>query len=148
MGLPTTQQRLFHTHNLNFFKSPIEIAVSVETFVQTEDLNQSFHSHGYSPTASSPQSEPKPSPLSPCTCMSLPRAHYDPRRVCLNPFPEFSIGKHRRTIGIYAAGALVGFRFLFCIRSLLSSGIVRPGELDILRRRYSFCPRSLSVGSR
>jgi hypothetical protein len=42
--------------------------------------------------------------------MSLPRASYDPRRVCLNPCPEsFSLpfGKHRRTVGVYLAGALV-----------------------------------------
>ncbi|KAH7887206.1 hypothetical protein F5I97DRAFT_1936673 [Phlebopus sp. FC_14] len=34
------------------------------------------------------------------------RTDYDPRRVCLNPFPELNLGKHRRTIGIYLAGAL------------------------------------------
>lgn len=39
--------------------------------------------------------------------MSLPRGNYDPRRVCLNPFPEFTLGKHRRTVGVYLAGALV-----------------------------------------
>jgi hypothetical protein len=41
--------------------------------------------------------------------MSLPRSDYDPRRVCLNPFPDLNLnfGKHRRTIGIYLAGALV-----------------------------------------
>ncbi|KAG1852532.1 hypothetical protein F4604DRAFT_1805786 [Suillus subluteus] len=40
--------------------------------------------------------------------MSLPRSDYDPRRVCLNPFPDLNLnfGKHRRTIGIYLAGAL------------------------------------------
>jgi len=38
--------------------------------------------------------------------MSLPRSNYDPRRVCLNPFPEFTLGKHRRTVGVYLAGAL------------------------------------------
>ncbi|OSX61206.1 hypothetical protein POSPLADRAFT_1182367 [Postia placenta MAD-698-R-SB12] len=38
--------------------------------------------------------------------MSLPRSNYDPRRVCLNPFPVLNIGKHRRTIGIYLAGGL------------------------------------------
>ncbi|TEB24252.1 UPF0220-domain-containing protein [Coprinellus micaceus] len=38
--------------------------------------------------------------------MSLPRANYDPRRVCLNPFPELTLGKHKRTIGVYLAGAL------------------------------------------
>lgn len=35
------------------------------------------------------------------------RADYDPRRVCLNPFPDFNFAKYRRTIGIYLAGALV-----------------------------------------
>ena len=39
--------------------------------------------------------------------MSLPRSNYDPRRVFVNPFPEFSLGKHRRTVGVYLAGALV-----------------------------------------
>ncbi|KAF9051694.1 hypothetical protein BJ165DRAFT_1341226 [Panaeolus papilionaceus] len=38
--------------------------------------------------------------------MALPRSNYDPRRVCLNPFPEFTLGKHRRTVGVYLAGAL------------------------------------------
>jgi len=38
--------------------------------------------------------------------MSLPRSNYDPRRVLLNPFPAFNLGKHRRAIGIYLAGGL------------------------------------------
>ncbi|KAJ7054205.1 hypothetical protein C8F01DRAFT_1164340 [Mycena amicta] len=38
--------------------------------------------------------------------MSLPRSQYDPRRVCLNPFPNVDLGKHRRTVGVYVAGAL------------------------------------------
>ncbi|KAF8122136.1 hypothetical protein EV363DRAFT_1428520 [Boletus edulis] len=38
--------------------------------------------------------------------MSYSRSRYDPRRVCLNPFPELNLGKYRRTIGIYLAGAL------------------------------------------
>ncbi|KAI0063829.1 UPF0220-domain-containing protein [Artomyces pyxidatus] len=40
--------------------------------------------------------------------MSLPRSDYDPRRVCLNPFPglNISLGKHRRTLGVYIAGGL------------------------------------------
>ena len=44
--------------------------------------------------------------------MSLPRANYDPRRVCLNPFPNFTLPftKHRRTIGVYLAGGLVSLR--------------------------------------
>jgi hypothetical protein len=41
--------------------------------------------------------------------MSLPRADYDPRRVCMNPCPNLTpaFGKHRRTVGVYLAGALV-----------------------------------------
>jgi hypothetical protein len=39
--------------------------------------------------------------------MLLPRSNYDPRRVCLNPFPDVNLGKHRRTVGIYLAGGLV-----------------------------------------
>ncbi|KAI9450844.1 hypothetical protein BJY52DRAFT_1300697 [Lactarius psammicola] len=41
--------------------------------------------------------------------MSLPRSDYDPRRVCLNPFPfleKINLGKHRRTFGVYLAGGL------------------------------------------
>ncbi|GJE85377.1 UPF0220 family protein [Phanerochaete sordida] len=38
--------------------------------------------------------------------MSLPRSNYDPRRVCLTPFPNWSLGKHKRTMGIYLAGGL------------------------------------------
>ncbi|EKM75306.1 hypothetical protein AGABI1DRAFT_87878 [Agaricus bisporus var. burnettii JB137-S8] len=38
--------------------------------------------------------------------MSLPRADYDPRRVCHNPCPNVTLGKHRRTVGVYLAGAL------------------------------------------
>ncbi|KAJ8081494.1 Vacuolar protein sorting-associated protein 68 [Marasmius tenuissimus] len=38
--------------------------------------------------------------------MSLPRADYDPRRVCYNPFPNVDLGKHRRTVGVYLAGGL------------------------------------------
>jgi len=39
--------------------------------------------------------------------MSLPRSDYDPRRVCVNPCPNLTLGKHRRSIGVYLAGALV-----------------------------------------
>lgn len=51
-------------------------------------------------------------PPPPCTiqkllAMSLPRSSYDPRRVCLNPFPALNLGKHRRTFGVYLAGGLV-----------------------------------------
>jgi hypothetical protein len=52
--------------------------------------------------------------------MSLPRANYDPRRVCLNPFPEFTLGKHRRTVGVYLAGAL----FALSIWTFLDAAIL------------------------
>ena len=51
----------------------------------------------------------RPSTLTPPQ-MSLPRSDYDPRRVCLNPFPfldKLNLGKHRRTFGVYLAGGLV-----------------------------------------
>jgi hypothetical protein len=41
--------------------------------------------------------------------MALPRSSYDPRRVCLNPFPGFTLGPYKRTAGVYLAGALVRF---------------------------------------
>jgi hypothetical protein len=50
------------------------------------------------------------------TTMSLPRSDYDPRRVCLNPFPfldNVNLGKHRRTFGVYLAGGLVSPYFPF-----------------------------------
>ena len=50
--------------------------------------------------------------LTTASTMSLPRSNYDPRRVCINPFPAITLGKHRRTIGIYLAGGLVR---LFCL---------------------------------
>ena len=55
------------------------------------------------------QQPPPHRPLSPILTvnMALPRSNYDPRRVCINPFPNISLGKHRRTIGIYLAGGLV-----------------------------------------
>ncbi|KAF5378775.1 hypothetical protein D9615_006895 [Tricholomella constricta] len=56
------------------------------------------------PPPSSPQPTSSSTPLLPS--MSLPRSNYDPRRVCLNPFPDISLGKHRRTVGVYLAGAL------------------------------------------
>ncbi|KAJ3919762.1 hypothetical protein F5877DRAFT_39529 [Lentinula edodes] len=38
--------------------------------------------------------------------MALPRSDYDPRRVCLNPFPDLHLDKYKRTVGVYIAGAL------------------------------------------
>ncbi|THH08014.1 hypothetical protein EW145_g2995 [Phellinidium pouzarii] len=56
--------------------------------------------------------------------MSLPRSNYDPRRVCLNPFPnlDFHLGKYRRTIGVYIAGGLFALaHWLFLDAAVLSS---------------------------
>ncbi|KAL5531170.1 hypothetical protein ACEPAG_4046 [Sanghuangporus baumii] len=56
--------------------------------------------------------------------MSLPRSNYDPRRVCINPFPNLNlhIGKYRRTIGVYVAGGLFAFaHWLFLDAAVLSS---------------------------
>jgi hypothetical protein len=74
--------------------------------------------------------------------MSLPRGNYDPRRVCINPFPELTLGKHKRTIGVYLAGALVRpsqFKSNKKADILTRSPtfLVRTSQLDIPRRR---CP--------
>jgi len=54
--------------------------------------------------------------------MSLPRADYDPRRVCLNPFPNFAFGKHKRAFGVYLAGALFALaNWTFIDAAILSS---------------------------
>lgn len=59
--------------------------------------------------------------------MSLPRANYDPRRVCLNPFPEFTLGKHKRTIGVYLAGALFAIaNWAFLDAAILSAHSKNP----------------------
>ncbi|KAI5119144.1 hypothetical protein M0805_005223 [Coniferiporia weirii] len=63
--------------------------------------------------------------------MSLPRSNYDPRRVCLNPFPnlDLHIGKYRRTIGVYMAGALLAFaNWLFLDAAILSSHYRPPAD--------------------
>ena len=64
--------------------------------------------------------------------MSLPHSSYDPRRVCLNPFPNVSLGKHRRTIGVYLSGALVR-RPHRCNVTLTDRDVyvVRTRELDV-----------------
>ncbi|KAJ8456283.1 hypothetical protein ONZ45_g18784 [Pleurotus djamor] len=59
--------------------------------------------------------------------MSLPRSNYDPRRVCLNPFPEFSLGKHKRTVGVYLAGALFALaNWTFIDAAILSAHAKSP----------------------
>jgi len=93
--------------------TPIRIRVEDET-------NREAYSHGLT-TSPQPQRLPYcslPPPqynFTPSFVMSLPRGNYDPRRVCLNPFPEFTLGKHRRTVGVYLAGALVGFSTPACL---------------------------------
>lgn len=53
--------------------------------------------------------------------MSLPRSNYDPRRVCLNPFPELTLGKHKRTVGVYLSGALFALaNWIFLDAAILS----------------------------
>ena len=88
--------------------------------------------------------------------MSFPRSNYDPRRVCLNPFPDLNLGKYRRTIGIYLAGALVSSS-LPCVLLLnprqiaifqcppVAHHIVRLGQLDILRCCHPICSRPFSL---
>jgi len=94
---------------------PFQISVQVEITVEVTDEGE--YSHG-SPSKSSlvstgPQLRSPPSSPNRFTAlidqMSLPRGNYDPRRVCLNPFPEITLGKHRRAMGVYLAGALVCF---------------------------------------
>ena len=70
--------------------------------------------------------------------MSLPRSDYDPRRVCVNPFPflDLHLGKYRRTAGVYLAGGLVSsfhFRFRWGPNMLIPSAlrVVLAGELGI-----------------
>lgn len=47
-------------------------------------------------------------------------------RVCLNPCPNFTLGKHRRTIGVYLAGALVCLLFFFsCQESITPITLTR-----------------------
>ncbi|KAK7053830.1 hypothetical protein R3P38DRAFT_2852395 [Favolaschia claudopus] len=69
-----------------------------------------------------------PCPLRPC--LYLP--NYDPRRVCLNPFPDIDFGKHRRTVGVYTAGALFAFaNWLFLDACILSAHAKAPwGQPD------------------
>jgi len=103
----------------------IEIEVEVETQVKVdyahsptsvvlENERPSLETYSHDPSrpfsttpprADSYQSSSHPKQHS--YTMSLPRSDYDPRRVCVNPCPNFTLGKHRRSIGVYLAGALV-----------------------------------------
>ena len=90
------------------------------------DLSSQRRSLRSSPSSSSPSSPttysnrrtcshrhppPRVCTIQKLLVMSLPRSNYDPRRVCLNPFPALNLGKHRRTIGVYLAGGLVCLLF-------------------------------------
>jgi len=79
--------------------------------------------------------------------MSLPRGNYDPRRVCINPFPEITLGKHKRTVGVYLAGALV--RVTLIVVVILPNFLppVRASKLDFSRRRRSLCSRQVAMGA-
>lgn len=71
-------------------------------------------------------------------------------RVCLNPCPNFTLGKHRRTIGVYLAGALVCLLCFFFLPKIHNANnsytpflasLVCAGELDLLgcRRAVIAC---------
>ncbi|KAE9409999.1 UPF0220-domain-containing protein [Gymnopus androsaceus JB14] len=63
--------------------------------------------------------------------MSLPRSNYDPRRVCLNPFPDLHLGKYRRTVGVYLAGALFAIgNFVFFDAAVYSAHARVPWGVD------------------
>ncbi|KAJ7755231.1 hypothetical protein B0H16DRAFT_1417964 [Mycena metata] len=64
--------------------------------------------------------------------MSLPPSNYDPRRVCLNPFPDIDFGKHRRTVGVYLAGGLFALaNWLFLDACIVSAHAKTPwGQPD------------------
>ncbi|KAJ6473265.1 hypothetical protein C8R45DRAFT_1012823 [Mycena sanguinolenta] len=64
--------------------------------------------------------------------MSLPPSNYDPRRVCLNPFPDVDFGKYRRTVGVYAAGGLFALaNWIFLDACVLSAHAKTPwGQPD------------------
>ena len=82
--------------------------------------------------------------------MSLPRSDYDPRRVCVNPFPflnKINLGKNRRALGVYLAGALVSLSrpsySLITTDTLYFPVLLRP--LDIFRCRYPLRPRAPTI---
>ena len=86
--------------------------------------------------------------------MSLPRSDYDPRRVCVNPFPflnNINLGKHRRSFGVYLAGGLVS---LLSLRSVtlfypltdhVRTAPVFSRNLDILRCRHPLRARAPAI---
>jgi len=51
---------------------------------------------------------------------------YDPRRVFLNPFPNFTLGRHKRTVGVYLAGALFALANWTFLDAAILSAHARP----------------------
>ena len=126
---PPAPLQVFKMRDLEIFDMSVPLKIQVETEVQIWE-ESTTDSHDLPCTTTSTITSPRhPQPTSfhflptssSRTFMSLPRANYDPRRVCLNPFPEFTFGKRRRAIGVYLAGALV------------RCGIVLGSELDAER---------------
>jgi len=58
--------------------------------------------------------------------MSLPRSQYDPRRVCVLPFPTMSFSKHKRSLGVYVAGALFALAYWIFFDACILSAHARP----------------------
>ncbi|KAG9221528.1 hypothetical protein CCMSSC00406_0009351 [Pleurotus cornucopiae] len=115
--------------------TPIEIHVEIEVRRDADDEPADHQrpdvSHGPQFGRQSPTSPSLPPQLplisTNSSIMSLPRSSYDPRRVCLNPFPEFTLGKHRRTIGVYLAGALFALaNWTFLDAAILSAHAKKP----------------------
>ena len=108
-----------------------------------------FHAHASHAGLTPRQS---PGPFGSAGASPLPRSDYDPRRVCLNPFPfleRINLGKHRRTIGVYLAGGLVSPLSLPGYAPLLTHtlfhSVVLPRTLDLLRRRHPLRPRTPTI---
>jgi len=62
--------------------------------------------------------------------MSLPRADYDPRRVCVNPCPNFTlgVGRNKRTFGVYLAGALFAIAIWTFLDAAILSAHAKPAH--------------------
>lgn len=127
---------------------PLEISIQVEVEVEEDRPEHHVASPRTAVRTGSHLLPPPPSAHSPLPhTMSLPRANYDPRRVCLNPFPEFTLGKHRRTVGVYLAGALVRSQTLVSSHTLfIRFSIVCIRPVDLFRCRSPLRARSCSLG--
>ena len=123
---PPAPPQVFKMRDLEIFdmsEPAVPLKIQVETEVQIwEESTTDSHDLPLTTTSITSPRHPQPTSFhflptsSSCTFMSLPRANYDPRRVCLNPFPEFTFGKRRRAIGVYLAGALVRWGIVLGVR--------------------------------